>query len=492
MDSGCTWSMPRPAYPIVGVNTGGAGTASFVIGGDRLSVLDGLLEVAGSTANDGAYTERFGSSYDAGADETTVNVNEEVIDSTADGNLEIILYTSMELWMNRASPWPNTDAETLSMHLADVCTGDVTVTARVLPGTNPNTSIEIGRLGIIARASEDGETRWIAYVNSRISAQRFYLRGVQDGVFIHTQSVLLTWPAVQDTSQLECLEISLVCSGESIVATLSGIDGTEVLSTTSSVGQDNTYVGIMGNSPYAHMSIPWLLDDFVACSQSTSTANDNCTVNDLFTDSDSTHLEDHLPDKGAPWIVSHTALTYPPFEIVSNRVNLNFSGAQNILALLDVGTGDVALTADLAAGGPQFVNTWHGPQFLNTWHGIVARATADYQNFWAVVPNRISNQLELWKCEAGVKSLEASMANLFGLSPDPSHDYKHQYFWARFTGSSIVASPFSTVLPGLSHSSSFGETNTHCGMYRSTAFFYGSPLPMCRSHLVDNFEVTAL
>lgn len=80
------------AAAIAGVTAGVAGAASFVVSGDRLSLLiEGeTLTVSGSTGNDGSYTIRTGSTYSSGSDETTIPVAESVADATADGTLTIV------------------------------------------------------------------------------------------------------------------------------------------------------------------------------------------------------------------------------------------------------------------------------------------------------------------------------------------------------------------------------------------------------------------
>lgn len=78
------------SHAIIGVNTGAAGTASFIVQGNRLADLGvgSSAEVTGSTGNDGIYTIRAGSAYDSNTDETTINVEEAIPDATADGNIE--------------------------------------------------------------------------------------------------------------------------------------------------------------------------------------------------------------------------------------------------------------------------------------------------------------------------------------------------------------------------------------------------------------------
>lgn len=79
-------------HAVSGVVTGGAGSGAFIVSGDITSELQegALLRVYGSTGNDALYTVRAGSSYDGGADETTVHVEEAVGDSTADGTLQTL------------------------------------------------------------------------------------------------------------------------------------------------------------------------------------------------------------------------------------------------------------------------------------------------------------------------------------------------------------------------------------------------------------------
>jgi len=80
------------SHAIAGVTTGDAGSAAFIVAGDITSELEdgALLRVHGSTGNDGLYTVRAGSSYEGGANETTVNVEEAVSDATADGTLQTL------------------------------------------------------------------------------------------------------------------------------------------------------------------------------------------------------------------------------------------------------------------------------------------------------------------------------------------------------------------------------------------------------------------
>ncbi|MFP4027925.1 MAG: hypothetical protein ACLFWL_09050 [Candidatus Brocadiia bacterium] len=80
------------SHSITGVTTGGVGSGAFIVSGDITSELEegALLRIHGSTGNDGLYTVRAGSSYDGGADETTVNVEEAVSDSTVDGTLQTL------------------------------------------------------------------------------------------------------------------------------------------------------------------------------------------------------------------------------------------------------------------------------------------------------------------------------------------------------------------------------------------------------------------
>ena len=73
---------------IADVNTGGAGSGSFVVSGDITNklVVGEELQVKGSTGNNGFYTIRAGSLF--AANQTTINVDEAVSDDTADGTIE--------------------------------------------------------------------------------------------------------------------------------------------------------------------------------------------------------------------------------------------------------------------------------------------------------------------------------------------------------------------------------------------------------------------
>jgi len=74
------------SFSIVGVDTG---SEFFSVSGDQTSYMQSgdNLRVTGSTGNDGDYTVSS-VSYDSNNDETDITVNEDVTDSTADGNLE--------------------------------------------------------------------------------------------------------------------------------------------------------------------------------------------------------------------------------------------------------------------------------------------------------------------------------------------------------------------------------------------------------------------
>jgi len=79
------WIVTRGAFAIVGVDTS---NEIFRISGDetaRFSVGD-TFEVSGSTGNDGTYTVSA-LNYDSGNDETDITVQEDVTDSTADGDI---------------------------------------------------------------------------------------------------------------------------------------------------------------------------------------------------------------------------------------------------------------------------------------------------------------------------------------------------------------------------------------------------------------------
>lgn len=76
---------------IVAVTTGGAGSASFGVAGDRSAIYTAgqLLVVSGSTGNDGIYTVKAGgSSYSGGV--TTIPVDEAVSDGTVDGLITLV------------------------------------------------------------------------------------------------------------------------------------------------------------------------------------------------------------------------------------------------------------------------------------------------------------------------------------------------------------------------------------------------------------------
>lgn len=81
------------SHAVTGVNAGGgAGSDSFEVSGDVTADLEAgaLLHVRSSTANDGIYTIRAGSSYDSGTDTTTINVEEDIGDGTADGTIDLL------------------------------------------------------------------------------------------------------------------------------------------------------------------------------------------------------------------------------------------------------------------------------------------------------------------------------------------------------------------------------------------------------------------
>lgn len=73
---------------IAGVDTG---ANSFTLGGDVAAKFAAgqSFEVTGSTGNNGTYTVAAGgASYDSGANETTIPVDESVSDATADGTIK--------------------------------------------------------------------------------------------------------------------------------------------------------------------------------------------------------------------------------------------------------------------------------------------------------------------------------------------------------------------------------------------------------------------
>ena len=75
------------ADALTGVNTGGAGLASFEISGDLTAIYkeNDIISVNGSTANDGNYTLKADSTHAGGT--TTITVDEAVSDGTVDGSI---------------------------------------------------------------------------------------------------------------------------------------------------------------------------------------------------------------------------------------------------------------------------------------------------------------------------------------------------------------------------------------------------------------------
>lgn len=88
---GTAWDQALADHAVTGVNTGGAGTASFEVAGDQTGslVVGALLRIVGSTGNDAVYTIRSGSSYN-GSTTTTINVEQAVSDATADGTVWLL------------------------------------------------------------------------------------------------------------------------------------------------------------------------------------------------------------------------------------------------------------------------------------------------------------------------------------------------------------------------------------------------------------------
>jgi hypothetical protein len=90
----------RTEFDIVAVTTG-AGTSSVTIDGDWLwhLVTGETVVIAGSTGNDGNKTVRAGSSYNAGSDRTTINLNQNLTSGIADGT--VALYLKLPVIMRR-------------------------------------------------------------------------------------------------------------------------------------------------------------------------------------------------------------------------------------------------------------------------------------------------------------------------------------------------------------------------------------------------------
>jgi hypothetical protein len=124
-------------------------------------------------------------------------------------------------------------------------------------------------------------------------------------------------------------------------------------------------------------------------------------LRDTFTGTNGSMLNAHAPDVGSgPWV--HQSGT---FDLQNNRANhASNGGTGDARATLDAGRADVRaeLTVNLAATASA---------------GILARFV-DNQNFWMLILNLGTGDLQLWETTAGTSTLRASSAFSGSISTD--------------------------------------------------------------------------